>query len=52
MKNFTEDTITAIATPSGVGAISVIRVSGPLSIEITDRIFKGKARLSESDSHT
>jgi tRNA modification GTPase len=52
MKNFTEDTITAIATPSGVGAISVIRVSGPLSIVITDRIFKGKTRLSESDSHT
>ena len=52
MKNFTEDTITAIATPSGVGAISVIRVSGPLSFESTDRIFKGKIKLSESDSHT
>ncbi len=52
MKNFTEDTITAIATPSGVGAISVIRVSGPLAFEITDRIFKGKARLSDSASHT
>lgn len=52
MKSFTEDTITAIATPSGVGAISVIRVSGPLSFEITDRIFKGKVKLSDSDSHT
>ncbi len=52
MKNVTEDTITAIATPSGVGAISVIRVSGPLSIEITDKIFKGKTKLSNSGSHT
>ncbi len=52
MKNFTEDTITAIATPSGVGAISVIRISGSLSFEITDKIFKGKTKLSNSDSHT
>ncbi len=52
MKKFTEDTITAIATPSGAGAISVIRISGPSSIEAADRIFRGKSKLSESDSHT
>ncbi len=52
MKKFTEDTITAIATPSGAGAISVIRVSGPHSFEITDSIFQGKKRLSDSESHT
>jgi tRNA modification GTPase len=52
MKNFTEETITAIATPSGVGAISVIRVSGTRSFEVTDRIFRGKAKLTESGSHT
>lgn len=52
MNRFTEDTITAIATPSGVGAISVIRISGPLSFEIVDRIFKGKNKLAESGSHT
>jgi tRNA modification GTPase len=52
MNNFTEDTITAIATPSGAGAISVIRVSGSLSIEIVDKVFKGKTRLIDSDSHT
>jgi tRNA modification GTPase len=51
MKKFTEDTITAIATPSGAGAISIIRVSGPDSIEAADRIFKGKSRLSDSESH-
>lgn len=52
MKRFTEDTITAIATPSGVGAISVIRVSGTLSFEIVDKIFNGKNKLVKSDSHT
>ncbi|HKB86715.1 MAG TPA: tRNA uridine-5-carboxymethylaminomethyl(34) synthesis GTPase MnmE [Ignavibacteriaceae bacterium] len=52
MNKFTEDTITAIATPSGAGAISVIRVSGALSFEISDKIFKGKKRLSDSESHT
>jgi tRNA modification GTPase len=52
MKKFTEDTITAIATPSGAGAISVIRVSGPDSIAAADTIFKGKSRLADSESHT
>ena len=36
------DTICAIATPYGVGAISVIRVSGDDAIEIVNKIFKGK----------
>ncbi len=47
-----EDTITAIATPHGVGAISVIRVSGPKSFYVADKIFKGKKKISESQSHT
>ena len=47
-----EDTITAIATPQGVGAISVIRVSGPKSFQVIDKIFKGKKKISESQSHT
>ncbi|MCK9280396.1 MAG: tRNA uridine-5-carboxymethylaminomethyl(34) synthesis GTPase MnmE [Melioribacteraceae bacterium] len=47
-----EDTITALATPVGVGALSIIRVCGPLSFEATDKIFKGKKLISESDSHT
>lgn len=34
-----QETITAIATPSGTGGIAVIRVSGPQSIEIVDKIF-------------
>ncbi len=46
-----EDTIAALATPAGVGAISVIRVSGPESISAVDSIFKGSSKLSDSESH-
>lgn len=47
-----EDTIVALATAPGVGAISVIRVSGEKSIELVDKIFFGKIKLSEAKSHT
>ncbi|MGE5681325.1 MAG: tRNA uridine-5-carboxymethylaminomethyl(34) synthesis GTPase MnmE [Bacillota bacterium] len=47
-----EDVIVAQATPNGVGAIAVIRVSGERSIEIVDGIFSGRKKLSESPSHT
>ena len=46
-----EDTITAIATSLGVGAISIIRVSGPESIKIVNDIFKGKD-LTKQATHT
>ena len=36
-----EDTITAIATPNGFGAISIIRISGNKAIPVADAIFKG-----------
>lgn len=52
MTHTNEDTIAAIATPSGVGAISVIRVSGPESISLVDKIFKGKGSLIDFASHT
>ena len=48
----TEETIVALATPPGVGAISVIRVSGPKSFESVDSIFSGKTKLAEAASHT
>ena len=40
------DTICALSTPSGSGAIGVIRLSGAESIKIVETIFKGK-KLSE-----
>ena len=36
------DTICAIATAQGIGAISIIRVSGTDAIEIVNKVFKGK----------
>jgi tRNA modification GTPase len=49
-----EDTIMALATASGAGAIAVIRISGNDAFNIADKIFrpKGKKKLSEADSHT
>ena len=44
------DTITAISTALGVGAISIIRVSGEESIKIVDSIFSGS--LLDKESHT
>ena len=47
------DTIIALATPSGVGAISVIRLSGEKSIEIVDALFKSiKSNKSLRDQKT
>jgi tRNA modification GTPase len=47
-----EDTIAAIATPPGIGAISVIRISGSNSIEIVDLIFTGNEKLINLKSHS
>jgi len=46
-----EDTIAAISTSLGVGAISIIRISGPNSIEIVNKIVKIK-NLDKVNSHT
>ena len=51
---YINDTIVALATATGVGAISVIRLSGKEAIELADKVFKtlnGKP-LSEAPSHT
>ena len=45
------DTIVAISTALGVGAISIVRVSGNEAIEIVNKVFEGK-NLQEVDSHT
>ena len=46
-----DDTIVAISTALGVGAISIIRLSGEDSINIVNKIFKGKD-LTKVSSHT
>ena len=46
-----QDTICALATANGIGAIGIIRVSGNQSFEIVNKIFEGK-NLEKVDSHT
>lgn len=45
------DTITAIATPLGEGAIGIVRISGSKALAIIKKIFKGK-NLNDVPSHT
>ena len=47
----TEDTIAAISTPAGEGAIALVRLSGPNAIAIADRIFRGRETPSQFASH-
>ena len=49
-----KETIIALATPNGLGAISVIRISGKNSIITTEKLFKAKNKkpLSKQKSHT
>lgn len=47
----TDDTIVALATPPGTGAIAVIRLSGPAAFAICGKLFSGKD-LSRQLSHT
>lgn len=48
------DTIAAISTPMGEGAIAIVRLSGEQAIEIADILFQGKGgkRLVDVPSHT
>lgn len=46
------DTIAAISTAVGNAGISVIRISGPGSFPVANRIFKGRGSFSGYESHT
>ncbi len=39
----TDDTIAALATPAGGGAVAVIRISGPAAVAVADRATGGRA---------
>lgn len=45
------DTICAAITAYGIGAVSIVRVSGPKALEIGDKIFIGKHKISDSPTH-
>ncbi|MFX3674328.1 MAG: tRNA uridine-5-carboxymethylaminomethyl(34) synthesis GTPase MnmE [Paenisporosarcina sp.] len=48
------DTIAAISTPMGEGAIAIVRLSGPEAISIANRVFRSpkEKTLHEQSSHT
>jgi tRNA modification GTPase len=45
-----EETIVALATPPGEGALAIVRLSGPDAVSIADRLFRGSRRLAEAPS--
>lgn len=45
------DTICSIITGIGASAVSIIRISGDESIEIAEKLWRGKERLSAAESH-
>lgn len=46
-----DDTIVALATPPGVGALGIIRLSGKNAVAVVDRLFPSK-KLQQQPSHT
>lgn len=50
-----KETICAIATPPGTGAIAIIRLSGPDALKICEQVFSPKKKglkITSSDTHT
>lgn len=41
------DTIAALATPFGAGALAVVRMSGPRAVEIAGGVFRGRRAVKE-----
>lgn len=51
MSGLPGDTIAAVSTAAGEGAVALVRLSGPEAIAIADRIFRGKQKPSEFEPH-
>jgi tRNA modification GTPase len=49
MTRYIGETIAAIATPPGEGALAVIRISGPQALAVADTIFSGKVIPSQTE---
>src|SRR5256885_15907910 len=45
------DTIAAISTPAGEGAIALVRISGADAVAVADKVFRGKEKPSRFASH-
>lgn len=46
------ETIAAISTPMGEGAIAIVRLSGSEAVDIADKLYKGLKPLRDVESHT
>jgi tRNA modification GTPase len=46
------DTIAAVSTATGEGAIALVRISGEDAVGVADRVYRGKGKPSEFPSHT
>ncbi|WP_270183027.1 tRNA uridine-5-carboxymethylaminomethyl(34) synthesis GTPase MnmE [Alkalihalobacillus sp. CinArs1] len=46
------ETIAAISTPMGEGAIAIVRLSGSEAVDIADKLYKGSKPLRDVESHT
>src|SRR5574341_22493 len=47
-----QDTITAISTPLGEAGLGIVRLSGKSAFQIADKIFQGKTKPTQVESHT
>ena len=47
-----KDTIAAISTGMSNSGIGIVRISGENAFQVIDRIYKGKEKLSDAESHT
>jgi tRNA modification GTPase len=48
---FEEDTIVAIATPAGAGAIGIVRLSGPSAVAMARQVFRPRSPLEDFQTH-
>ena len=46
-----EETIAAISTGMTSSGIGIVRISGREAFEVADRVYKGKKKISETESH-
>ena len=51
MIGHSNETIAAVSTPPGEGAIALVRLSGPGAVSIADQVFRGKQKPSVAPSH-
>ena len=47
-----DDTISAISTPLGEAGLGIVRLSGKSAFQMADKIFQGKTKPTQAESHT